>query len=144
MVTAYVLYGLVMLSRASLSSSATRMTSPTIPERIITTGATMPQLPSQTQTLRNMAMARLTMDRGSSHCHPNSRIWSVLTLCRDALIQTKTANSSQALIRTQAMPGISEKSSSSPPPAMGSDSMVPWKGASQPPRKNSAKRRHAA
>ena len=104
----------------------------------------MPQLPSQTQTLRNMAMARLTMDRGSSHCHPNSRIWSVLTLCRDALIQTKTANSSQALIRTQAMPGISEKSSSSPPPAMGSDSMVPWKGASQPPRKNSAKRRHAA
>ena len=48
------------------------------------------------------------------------------------------------MIRTQAIPGISEKRSSRPPPAMGSDSMVPWKGASQPPRKNRAKRRHAA
>ena len=84
------------------------------------------------------------MDRGSSHCHPNSSIWSVLTLCSDALIQTKTANSSQALISTHAMPGISERRSSRPPPAMGSDSMVPWNGASQPPRKNSANSMQAA
>ena len=84
------------------------------------------------------------MESGSSHCHPNSRIWSVLTLCSDALIHTNTAKSSQALIRTQTIPGISEKRSSSPPPAIGMDSKVPWNGASQPPRKNSAKSRHAA
>ena len=86
----------------------------------------------------------MTIERGRSHRHPNSSIWSVRTRWREARIQTKTANSSQAFPSTHAIPGMIENRVSRAPPTKGIDSRLPWNGASHPPRKNSAKRRHAA
>ena len=141
-------YILRFSSNASSSSSKARTTKATMNEPNRTGTAQIGQPPaavlSHTSRRSQIATARLTIEAGRSQRHPNSRIWSVRTRCRDARTHTKNANIRYAFSSRTTNPGVAFARKSKMTPTYGRPTKVSSNGNCQPPRKNSAKRMQAA